>query len=129
MRLAALCILACLLVSGCASAPAVDQPDSTAGFSTVPEALTFMIDCVEQNDMTRLAEACVGEKGTTLAYFNNLVSFHRSNGLKKSYGDKTFPEKGHTFKLGGHGKQFHHLHIDFVKKGEKWHLARIWICR
>ena len=131
----AFCMIACVFVSGCASAPLVDQAESTAGFDTVQEALSFIVGCVDQNDARRLTAACVGRGAmapllaTTSHTFNNLVSFNKTKGLMKSYGDKTFPAQGVVFKLGGHGKQFQHLHIDFVKKDQKWYLADIWNCR
>jgi len=135
MKSIVFCIVGCLFAASCASAPPVKQPEDKAGFSTVKEALSFIVDCLEQDDVKRLTAACVG-RGERQAYlakhpgvFNNLAAFNRSKGLMKSYGDKTFPEKALVFKLGGHGKQFQHLHIDFVKKGPKWLLADIWNCR
>ena len=135
MRLIALCILNCLLAVGCATVPHTEQYDCTGGFSSIPEALNFIVDCVEQNDVKKLTAACVGRGGGE-AYlakhpgvFSILNAFHESKGLMKSYGKKTFPENALFYKLGGHGKMFPHLHIDFVKQGDRWHLADIWNCR
>lgn len=135
MRSILLLALTFALAAGCASIPPVVKPNGTSGFNTVPEALGFIVDCVENNDSTRLISACVGRGDQPPLIikqpnaFKSLVCFHESKSLTKSYGEKSFPEKGLLFKLGGHGHQFQHLHIDFVKKGQRWYLADVWNCR
>jgi len=133
---AAYCFLSILLTTGCVSAPSGHCKTDTVFFSSVPDALGFIASCVEQNDTNRLTAACVGGRRKPAIYlaenpavFNMLAAFHKANDLREFYGDETFPQKDRVFKLGGHGKQFHHIHIDFVKKGRSWYLADIWNCK
>ena len=34
-----------------------------------------------------------------------------------------------SFKLGGHGHEYNHIHIDFVRRPDGWYLSNIWQCR
>lgn len=53
----------------------------------------------------------------------------RAGSLRQLYEAVEFPPEGSTFKLGGHRKELGHVHIDFVKVGERWVLHEIWNCR
>ena len=131
--------LAMLVIAGCTSGGMAPSPEQQAAeaipFATVPEALAFIVDCVERNDARRLTAACVG-RGSAQAYlardpgvFGNVRALHARKDLRTLYGAERFPRDGTAFKLGGHGKQFDCIHIDFVKKGRTWRLADVWSCR
>jgi len=131
--------LAMLLIAGCTSggmpASSGQETPGAISFATVPEALAFIVDCVERNDVRKLTAACVG-RGSAQAYlahnpgvFGNIRALHARKDLRTLYGAERFPRDGTVFKLGGHGEQFHHIHIDFVKKGRTWRLADVWNCR
>jgi len=34
-----------------------------------------------------------------------------------------------SFKLGGHGDAYNHIHIDFVSRPDGWYLSNVWQCR
>jgi hypothetical protein len=45
------------------------------------------------------------------------------------YADWQFPIGGQEFKLGGHGRELGHIHIDFIKGLAGWEIQRVWMCR
>ncbi len=112
--------------------------DGTLAFASVPEAVGFIAGCLVADDRDRLVRHCVGGRkpepclAQHPAVFDMLKALHRASPLEQLYTDRAFPKDapdGTPFKLGGHGKRYHHLHVDFVRRGGVWHLTDIWNCR
>ena len=108
---------------------------SERSFSSVQEAVSFIVGCLENDDYNALCAACVGREGRPSSFsqnrgvFINLKGLHARVPLSQLYAGATFPGDGDTFKLGGHGKELGHIHIDFVRTSGGWKLADIWGCR
>lgn len=105
-------------------------------FEILADALTFIGKCLDEDEYTKLAHTCIGghkPKGVYLAQhrtpFDMLQAAHQKESLLKRYARQEFPKDADTFKLGGHMSELGCLHVDFVKKNDKWFLADIWNCR
>lgn len=125
-------LLGCLWLSlGVASGIRAEK--AAPSFGKLSEALVFLQKALDNNDYAALSTACLaGEKGMLAqqrAPFDQLKSAHQAKTLKERYGKLQFPDKGDTFKLGGHDSEVGHLHVDFVRVKHQWHLQDIYLCR
>ena len=110
------------------AAPAAGEKPPT--FTALKDAVAFIADCLDKNDLDRLAAACANKDGRTNK--NALEALRRSNEntpLGKRYAGREFPTDKDTFKLGGHMSELGFIHIDFVKRDNAWRLDNIWMCR
>ncbi len=104
-------------------------------FATVPEAVEFIAECLDNDDHNSLSTACVGGDRpqvyltTHRRAFDMLRAAHGRTPLQSLYATRAFPKDQNTFKLGGHMSEIGHIHIDFVKIDGNWHLQDIWDCR
>lgn len=98
-------------------------------FIELSAAIDFIAGTLESGDHRTLADACLTEGPDSLRAIELLARFHAEKGLRSLYAGKAFPPKETRFKLGGHGRELGHLHIDFVRTGFSWQLANIWQCR
>ncbi|MCA8960534.1 MAG: hypothetical protein KDC38_08475 [Planctomycetes bacterium] len=113
--------------------PQFGEPPLHAGqpFESVAGALEFIVRCVEADDRSGLVAAC--SRGVQLSAnpttFDKLVELHQEVDLREKYGEQSFPTGSTQFTLGGHGHQYRHLHLDFVRREGKWTLSDVWQCR
>lgn len=106
----------------------VTEKDYSA-FSTLQEAVIFIVACLEKDDYKNLADACESTDKPNEQLLKTLKEIHAQTPLPTLYAGKDFPKNETTFKLGGHMKELGFIHIDFIKKDNAWHLARIWMCK
>jgi len=97
-------------------------------FSKLAEAVRFLAAVLAQSDYDALARACHGELPQK-SVLERLRQRHQQTPLPELYAGREFPQDGPSFKLGGHGRELGHIHIDFVKSAAGWQLQRIWMCR
>ncbi len=101
-------------------------------FAHVADFLTWADKKLAANDYEALVKAQADAKDpkpTQLTYVKQLDADLGESKLAKVFEGREFPKDATTFKLGGHQKELGHCHIDFVKDGESWQIARIWQCR
>ena len=105
--------------------------EGAPSFSKVEDAVAFISQCVQTNDSERLFNSCLapGEKSSFIHIVERLKALNEETILSKLYAHKSFPWFGSRFKLGGHGFEWGHIHIDFVRKDGAWYLNNIWQCR
>jgi len=108
---------------------------SRPAFSTPLEVITFIKQCCELNDATRLYDACSYPPDDFWRehLFADLCAIEVSETLAKIFlrdGQITaFPADVAAFKLGGHDQRTRHLHIDLEQVMGHWYLQKIWKCR
>jgi hypothetical protein len=105
-------------------------------------AVEFIVECLDSGDFDALGTAC--EKAHEMQEqvqglpspaeyrrraIAGLAQQHQQTRLDKLYSGLEFPDNITTHKLGGHGKELGHIHIDFRQAGEMWFLGEIWVCR
>ena len=107
------------------SQPARDGGGGTVGglhlltpatFSSLADAVAFIVTCLDNDDHEKLAAACIKP-----------LEDHPS--IPDLYAGKQFPESETQFKLGGHAKELGHIHVDFVRNDDGWAIEEIWQCR
>lgn len=100
-------------------------------FTILADAVAFITQHVREDNYDAIFEICLDRRDK--AHFINCIK------LLKEIDEKTplpalaegisFPSDADRFKLGGHDSALDHIHIDFVKKEDKWFLDRIWLCK
>lgn len=102
-------------------------------FANLQEAIKLITEALENNDHNGLKKVCVGKNGKPANFpdytFKNLKKLNKKKSLVEIYKDKIFPKGKKNFKLGGHMKELGCIHIDFIKKDDKWYIQDIWTCR
>jgi hypothetical protein len=99
-------------------------------FSSLKEAVSFISYCLDKDDYASLAKACTNERKITKEFvLRSLKAKHQEKPLPERYNKVEFPKESNAFKLGGHASELGHIHIDFVKRKNKWFLDYIWVCR
>lgn len=68
-------------------------------------------------------------RGYRLNAIRALAHAHDARSLDLTYRGREFPRDAVAFKLGGHGAELGHVHVDFMKIDERWVLKEIWLCR
>jgi nicotinamide riboside kinase len=97
-------------------------------FHHVSEFLTWADKKIAADDYDALITAQADTKDsrqTQLIYIKTLDRGLKGRTLAKIYEGREFPEEAATFKLGGHGMELGHCHIEFSKKGDSWGITRI----
>ena len=97
-------------------------------FSKLAAAVKFLADAIAKNDYGALAHA-VHEPLPAPWVLVRLWEKHNTTPLPHLYAGWEFPVAAKSFKLGGHGKELGHIHIDFLKSRAGWEFERIWMCR
>ncbi|MES2923265.1 MAG: hypothetical protein V4819_17040 [Verrucomicrobiota bacterium] len=106
--------------------------ESPPRFHHVADFLTWADKKLSAHDYEALITAQADAKDPTqtqLAYVKQLDADLGEAKLAKVFEGREFPKDAVSFKLGGHHKELAHCHIDFVKEGDSWKIARIWQCR
>jgi hypothetical protein len=112
-------------------------------FARLSEAVAFLADHLDVGDTQGIAAECsdasqdaVRGAGRPLSPMSSrmwaieaLGEQHRSQSLRVLYAEREFPVEKETFKLGGHGAELGHIHVDFLRIDAAWLLKEIWICR
>ena len=97
-------------------------------FSDLAEAVRFLDTVIAETDYDALAQACHEELPPEWV-LERLRERSQDTPLPDLYADREFPQDGRSFKLGGHGRELGHIHIDFIKSETGCELQRIWMCR
>jgi hypothetical protein len=105
-------------------------------FRSLAEAVSFIEIRLQDGDLAGLFGACNQVRQSDhmcSVVFESLQEIHTEVGLRslclECSPPAAFPPDAETFKLGGHGKELGHIHIDFCKVGARWQLEEIWMCR
>ena len=110
------------------SASAQDTPE----FTSLPEALRWLDQKLELKDFTAIADSFASPLDATTIRINYIEALDTSLGairLAERYANRDFPIEKSQFKLGGHGQELGHIHIDFIRDKNAWKIDRIWMCR
>jgi hypothetical protein len=97
-------------------------------FSNLQKAVRFLATAVENGDRAGLARAC-REILPEEWVLERLRDLNAETPLVQLYAGRKFPADGRDLKLGGHGSELGHIHIDFVRTDRGWEIHRIWMCR
>lgn len=101
-------------------------------FSDARAAVDFVAAAVENNEWEKLYNACAEPSGDPeyfRGFFGYLQRFDQATPLRRLHAQAEFPADQTQYKLGGHGDEWGHIHIDFVKIRGQWYLDKIWQCR
>jgi hypothetical protein len=112
-------------------------------FYVLSEAVEFIADCLDNEDYDKLLGALTKQYmvpgaapelreeilQSRLRAIHLLKERHQQIRLDLLYEGKVFPSGATAYKLGGHGKELGHLHIDFRKVNGDWALEEIFVCR
>jgi hypothetical protein len=102
-------------------------------FQRLAEAVAFLASRLDAGKLDEIADACPDYGDDTRSYRMNairaLVDYHGEVDLRQRYESREFPSLERKFKLGGHGAELGHVHIDFAKASDGWQIANIFICR
>jgi hypothetical protein len=101
-------------------------------FRKVAEFLAWADKKLAADDHDALAAAQTDTSDSQQTKIESIKALDASLGEKKLatiFKGREFPKDAAIFKLGGHGKELGHCHIDFEKNGDSWRIARIWDCR
>jgi hypothetical protein len=101
-------------------------------FDTLEKFLSWADAKLASNDYEALSNAQIANKDakdTRITYIKKLDDDFSDGSLSKIFRGRIFPADKHQMKLGGHNKELGHYHIDLVRVGSYWQLARIWQCR
>lgn len=82
-----------------------------------------------ENDDARTAEGLPSPRSYRLHAIRELGRRHGMQNLRSTYAGREFPSDRDEFKLGGHGAELGHTHIDFSRTGLAWKIKEIWMCR
>lgn len=104
---------------------------SAPAFASLAEAVRFLEERLDSGDAAGLRTACAGRLGCTDSAFAALKFSHDARRLSARYAGREFPD-GDELKLGGHGAELGHVHVDFARRGllkKAWRLEAVWVCR
>ena len=123
--------IVCILVLGgiiVRADEAVEKPT----FTTLAQAVAHISQCLEKNTSKDLFAACTEKRKPSRldeTIFSHLQKRNEDKKLAELYSEREFPQDQKVYKLGGHGKELGHIHIDFMKRGKTWSILKIWMCR
>jgi hypothetical protein len=110
-------------------------PRTVRTFATLPEAIDFIVQCLENNGVIKLLAEIQGvsvQVGRTKALvdryksaFAQMCVLHAEQDLRQVYADSSFPVDGDHYHLSGYLTQRADLDLYFVKVEEGWALERI----
>lgn len=106
--------------------------DKLPHFPSLKTALAWMDQTLDAKDGARLGSAilaCQKDPEAGAASARQLAEARGDRRLATIFKDRSFPENSGSLKLGGHGKELGHVHIDFLKIQNEWILKDIWVCR
>jgi hypothetical protein len=112
-------------------------------FTQLSDALEFLAANLDAGDADAIADQCADAaldssrqaaglpppRDYRLAAIHELARHHHIRSLRSMYVGRQFPNEAAGFKLGGHGAELGHVHVDFVRTEKAWRLKEIWICR
>jgi hypothetical protein len=108
-------------------------------FVDLSDAIDFIASALDGGDHGAIADACIAELGEVeglpkpreyqLDAIEDLAGRHAGTSLRALYSGRAFPAREARFKLGGHGPELGHVHVDFVRSESGWQLENIWQCR
>lgn len=100
-------------------------------FTTSEQAVQFIASQLRagQFDSLRAAFREPQDQSTFEFLAKRLQALDRKTPLPALYANRPFPTTGSTFKLGGHGIPWDHLHIRFMKIEDHWVLQNLTQCR
>ena len=108
-------------------------------FSELQAAVDFIVRALDSGQHDRLAGACTkedddpadrpGYRSFQLQSIEWLANVHRQTPLGSLYTGRAFPSLEPRYKLGGHGQELGHVHVDFVRSSCGWQIEDIWTCR
>lgn len=100
---------------------------SPQGFGSLEDLVTELSAAIEARDKGRINQLCYDSCDVPI---DRLAGQHEELSYHAILREKPGWTKADSWKLGGHGSRFGHIHIDFVKQLDgKWYLKRIWGCR
>lgn len=116
---------------------------TTILFRRLGDAVEFLADNLEKHNYEEIANHCIAplrddefvsaglppKRDYRLRAIKALGDCHAKNSLRSLYEGWEFPADGQEFKLGGHGKELGHIHVDFEMTAAGWCLKEVWICR
>ena len=97
-------------------------------FANLYQAARFLTAVLKNDDRDRLEAAC-REPLPADWVLDRLRERNAETPLVRLYAGRKFPADADTFKLGGHGAELGHIHIDFKRTAKGWVIERIWMCR
>jgi hypothetical protein len=100
-------------------------------FDSLEQAASILSRFVRTDDFDGLRAACLkpGENTNFLHVAEQLKYIDQQTPLSARCAGQSFPKTGDSFTIGSHAGPWNHMNIEFVKKGNKWFLNKIWICR
>ena len=101
-------------------------------FDSLEKFLSWADAKLAADDYEALSAAQIANKDTKdtrIIYIKKLDDDLPNGSLSKIFKDRVFPADKNQMKLGGHNKELGHCHIDLVRVGGYWQLAKIWQCR
>ena len=112
-------------------------------FATLADAVAFLADNLDNADVEAIAAQCTDSRLDTdrpasvlppkrdyrVRAIQGLAARHAERSLRSRYLGREFPSDASHFKLGGHGQELGHIHIDFLLSDTGWQLKEIWVCR
>ena len=116
---------------------------TTIAFQQLGDAVEFLADNLEKHNYEAIADHCIAAlrddeyvsvdlpsaRDYRLAAIKALSDRHAEHSLRFLYERREFPADRQEFKLGGHGKELGHIHVDFEITPAGWCLKEVWICR
>jgi hypothetical protein len=113
--------------------------ETKPAFQALSAAVDFIAQALDFGDHATLADACAEDRQDPsglpthreyrLRAIALLADRHEQRSLRSRYSRRAFPIQEARFKLGGHGQELGHIHIDFVRSETGWQLENIWQCR
>ena len=98
-------------------------------FQDLAEALEFIVGRLDAQDLNALDaafEKAAGEYGRHA--LEALRRCHEQQRLEAIFAGRSFPTDT-RYKIGGHGAELGHIHINFRHRDDGWVLEEIFICR
>jgi len=99
-------------------------------FQSLAEALGFIAGCLDAQDLNALDTAFEKASGEHGRYaLEALRRCHEQQRLGAIFAGRSFPTDETRYKIGGHGAELGHIHINFRHRDDGWVLEKIFICR
>jgi|GEM_PF-3544844 len=126
IRLVTLAVVGVLIVVG-AWIFTIRRNAPPVGYTNLEDLVSTMATAIERNDEEQIQRLCHQPLEVGI---DRLLSQHaRLNYITLLHQNRMW-KLADSWTLGGHGQEFGHIHLDFVKQLDgKWYLKRIWECR